>query len=203
MKNLKLVLLFFALLAFGTTEYVEAQVYRTPQERRMVRRKVRRHNRRVARRTLRRLPANTRGIACRKVTYYPVRGMYYVQRKDIYVRAFPPRGFRLRVLPTTTVRITVRGVPYHYADGVFYQQVKEEYEVAAPPVGAVLQELPEDAEEIDFDGVSMYELNQAVYKEVENGYEIIDVLAEETDNWFGVIKKQKTPSRNIGGVFHL
>lgn len=107
--------------------------------------------------------------------------MYYVQRKGIYVRAFPPRGFRLRLLPATAIALTVRGAAYSYADGVFYRKIDEEYEVAKPPVGAVLRELPEDAEEIDFEGISVYELNEAIYKEVENGYEIIDVLEEEIE----------------------
>ena len=182
MKNLKLALLFFALLTLGTTEYVDAQVRRSPQERRLVRRKVRRHNRRVALRTLRRLPANTRPILYRRVSYYPVGGMYFLRRNGVYVRTFPPRGFRLRVLPATTVRIVVRGNPYQYADGVFYVATEGEYEVARPPVGAVVSELPEDADEIDFEGVTMHELNQAVYKEVENGYEIIEVLEEEPEN---------------------
>ena len=154
MKNLKLILFLFALFFVGTTEYAEAQVV-TRHEKRVVRRKVRRHNRRVVRRTLRRLPANTTPIVYRKISYYPVGGMYYVYRKGIYVRTFPPRGFRLAVMPTTAVIITVRGTRYHYADGVFYQPINGEYEVAPPPIGAVVKELPEDAEEIDFDGVTM------------------------------------------------
>ncbi|WP_262707318.1 hypothetical protein [Flagellimonas marinaquae] len=39
MKNMRLALLLFAFLALGTTDYVEAQVRRTPEERRTVRRK--------------------------------------------------------------------------------------------------------------------------------------------------------------------
>lgn len=105
--------------------------------------------------------------------------MYYVQRKGAYVRAFPPRGFRLGLLPATAIALNVHGRAYGYADGIFYQKVDEEYEVAKPPVGAVLRELPEDAEEIDFDGIPAYELNEAIYKAVEDGYEIIDVLDEE------------------------
>jgi len=177
MKNLKLILFLFALFFVGTTEYAEAQVSRRV-ERRVVRRKVRRHNRRVVRRTLRQLPANTRPIVYRKISFG---GMYYIHRNGIYVRTFPPRGFRLAVVPTTAVIITVRGTRYHYADGVFYQPVDGEYAVAAPPIGAVVTDLPEDAEEIDFDGVTMHELNQAVYKEVENGYEIIEVLEDDIE----------------------
>lgn len=108
--------------------------------------------------------------------------MYYIKRKNIYVRAFPPRGFRLRLLPAAAVALTVRGIAYNYADGVFYRNVEGEYEVATPPVGAVVQKLPEDAEEIDFDGIPAYELNDAIYKAVEDGYEIIDVLEEEIED---------------------
>ena len=100
-------------------------------------------------------------------------------RKGAYVRAFPPRGFRLRVLPAAAVRLTVRGAAYAYADGVFYQKAGEEYEIVAPPKGAVVDKLPEDAEEIDFSGISAYELNDAVYSAVEDGFEVIDVLEEE------------------------
>ncbi|MDC6367068.1 MULTISPECIES: DUF6515 family protein [Flavobacteriaceae] len=182
MKNLRLAMFLFACLSIGSLQYVEAQVYRASQERRMIRRKVRRHNRRVVQRTIRRLPANTRPVIYRRATYYPVGGMYYVKRRGAYVRAFPPRGFRLRVLPATAVALTVRGTAYRYADGLFYQNVDgDEFEVASPPVGAVVESLPDDAEEIDFGGVSAYELNEAIYKAVEDGYEIIDVLEQEEE----------------------
>lgn len=186
MKNLKYLIFLLAFTFIGSTEYVEAQVrttrVNTVRKKRRIKRKVRRVNRRVVRRTLRRLPANTRPIAFRRVTYYPVGGMYYVQRGGLYVRAFPPRGFRLRLLPTTAVVVTVRGIPYNYADGVFYKEIEGEYEVAPPPVGAIVGELPEDAAEIDFDGIPAYELNEAIYQAVEDGYEIIDVLEEGTED---------------------
>ncbi len=184
MKNLKYLLFILAFAFVGSTDYVEAQVRRTKvttvRQKRRVKRKVRRHNRRITRRTLRALPRNTRPIVFRRVSYYPVGGIYYIQRRGVYVRAFPPRGFRLRVLPAAAIAITVRGAAYRYADGIYYQEAEGgEYEVAEPPVGAVLEELPEDAMEIDFDGVPAYELNDAVYKAVEDGYELIDVLEEE------------------------
>ena len=184
MKNLKYLLFILAFAFVGSTEYAEAQVRRTTvttvRQKRRVKRQVRRHNRRIARRTLRTLPRNTRAITFRRISYYPVGGMYYVQRRGVYVRAFPPRGFRLRVLPAAAFAITVRGARYQYADGIYYQAVDGgEYEVTEPPIGAVLQELPEDAMEMDFDGVPAYELNDAVYKAVEDGYELIDILEEE------------------------
>lgn len=181
-------LIFFSILVtfLGPVETAEAQVavnrtvVRTTRVNRPVKRRIRRQNRRIYRRTLRRLPANTRAIRYRRVSYYPVGGMFYVKQRGVYFRTFPPRGFRLRVLPATAVVINVRGVNYNYADGVFYQKVDDDsYEIAAPPVGAVLSELPADAEEINFDGVAAYELNEAVYQAVEEGYEIIDVLEEE------------------------
>ena len=148
--------------------------------RRAKRRVVRRVNRRVVRRTLRRLPANTRPLVYRNATFYPVGSMYYVRKNRAYVRAFPPRGFRLRRLPAAAIALTVRGVRYRYAAGVFYRaQENEEFEVTEAPIGAVVPELPEDASEIDFDGIPAYELNEAVYKAVEDGYEIIDVVLEE------------------------
>lgn len=99
-------------------------------------------------------------------------------RKGVYVRAFPPRGFRLRFLPVSAVTLSVHGARYTYADGIFYQKINDEYEIVEPPLGAVVKELPEDAEEIDFDGVSVYELNNALYEAVEDGYEVIDLLED-------------------------
>ncbi len=173
-------------LFFVPTTTLEAQtntragIRKVRKERRAKRRVVRRVNRRVVRRTLRRLPANTRPLVYRNATFYPVGGMYFVKRNRAYVRAFPPRGFRLRRLPATALALTVRGVRYRYAAGVFYRaQENDEFEVTDAPVGAVVPELPEDATEIDFDGIPAYELNEAVYKAVEDGYEVIDVVLEE------------------------
>ena len=185
MKYVNLILFCLLVTFFGPIESAEAQVtvnrtvVRTSRVNRPAKRRIRRQNRRIYRRTLRRLPANTRAIRFRRVNYYPVGGMFYVKRRGVYYRTFPPRGFRLRALPTTAVVINVRGASYNYADGVFYQRVEDAYEVATPPVGAVVAELPEDAEEINFDGVTAYELDEAVYQAVEDGYEIIDVLEEE------------------------
>ncbi|RDY58297.1 hypothetical protein DX873_14875 [Flagellimonas nanhaiensis] len=40
MKHIHLFVFFFAFLSLGSIEYVEAQIVRTPQERRVIRRKV-------------------------------------------------------------------------------------------------------------------------------------------------------------------
>jgi|GEM_PF-1140178 len=180
-----LILIFFALFLVPTST-IEAQTTRRSEirkarkDRRVKRRVVRRVNKRVARRTLRRLPANTRPLVYRNATFYPVGSMYYVRRNRSYVRAFPPRGFRLRRLPAAAIALTVKGVRYRYAAGVFYKaQENEEFEVAEAPIGAVVPELPEDSSEIDFEGIPAYELNEAVYKAVEDGYEVIDVILEE------------------------
>ena len=142
-------------------------------------RKIKRTKRRVRRQTLRSLPAGTRAVVYRKVGYYPVGGRFYVARKGVYVRSFPPRGFRVRTLGVRPVRIVVRTRPYWYAEGVFYQKQGEDYIVCETPVGAVVSELPEDAVELDWAEVSAYELNNAVYQEVDGGYEVIDLLGEE------------------------
>ncbi len=182
MKNFKYVIGLLLVFFLFPNQEAEAQVVRSRRAKvtkiQSVKRKVRRHNRRVARRTLRRLPEGTVAVVHRNVSYYPVGGMFFIARKGIYARAFPPRGFRLRVLPRTAIRLAVRGTYFMYAEGVFYQQVGEEYEVVPVPIGAVVKELPEDAEEIDFDGISAFELNDAVYKAMEDGYEVIDVLEE-------------------------
>lgn len=149
------------------------------KNRRIRKRVNRRVNRRVARRTLRRLPSGTRAVAFRSVNYYPVRGMYYVSRRGVYVRTFPPRGFRVRALAVAPVRIVVRNRPYWHSEGVFYEKDGEDYEVVDTPVGAVVPELPEDAEELDFSDVPSYELNNAVYQQVDEGYEIVEILDEE------------------------
>ncbi len=185
MKSFRLLVALFSFSFLLSAEYIEAQVVRRPvtntiRQKRKIKRKVRRQNRRVFRRTLRRLPANTRPLVFRNVSYYPVRGMYFVRRQGVYVRTFPPRGFRLRALPATAIALTVNGNRYNYADGIFYQKSNEEdYEITEPPIGAIVEELPEDATELDFDGLTAYELNKAVYKVVEDGYEIIDVLEVE------------------------
>jgi hypothetical protein len=180
MKNLKYVFGLLLVVFLFPCQNTEAQSTRPRREKvvkvRTAKRKVRRHKRRVVRRTLRRLPSGTVAVMHRKVAYYPVGGMFYIAKKGVYLRAFPPRGFRLRVLPRASVRLVLRGTVYHYADGVFYQPIGEEFQIVRPPEGAVVKELPEDAEEIDFDGVSAYELNDAVYKLIEGGYEVIDVL---------------------------
>lgn len=143
------------------------------------RRHKRRVRRRVVRRTLRSLPAGTRAVIYNKLSWYPVGGRYYLARKGVYVRAFPPVGFRTRILAVAPVRIVVRNRPYWYAEGVFYEMQGEDYVVAETPVGAVVPELPGEAGEIDMDGVTNYELNNAVYRQVENGYEIIELLEGE------------------------
>jgi hypothetical protein len=146
---------------------------------RATKRKVKRTKRRVRRRTLKSLPAGTRAVVYRKVSYYPVSGRFYVARKGVYVRSFPPRGFRIRTLGVRPVRIVLRSRTYWYAEGVFYQKQGEDYIVSETPIGAVVPELPEDAAEIDWAGVSAYELNNAIYQEVDSGYELIDILEEE------------------------
>ena len=145
---------------------------------RPAKRQIRRHERRVRHRTLRRLPSGTRAVVYRNRNYYPVRGRYYVSRKGVYARTFPPVGFRIRSLAVAPVRVVVRNRSYWYAEGVFYHKQNEEYVVAETPVGAVVPELPEEAGEIDFSGVTAYELNRAVYQEVEDGYEITELLNE-------------------------
>ncbi len=105
--------------------------------------------------------------------------MYYTARKGAYVRAFPPRGFRIRTIPGAFTRLMVRGAVYYYSTGVFYQNVNDEYEVVAAPIGAVVAELPEDAEEMDFDGIATYELNETLYKAIDDGYEVIELLDDK------------------------
>ncbi|MDG1572558.1 DUF6515 family protein [Robiginitalea sp. M366] len=147
-----------------------------------VKRTVRRKKRKVRRRafrTLRQLPAGTRAIRYRSVAYYPVGGKYYVASKGVYVRTFPPRGFRVRTLAVAPVRVVVARKPFWYAQGVFYTREGSEYEVVDAPVGAIVPELPDEAEPLDWDGVSAYELNAAVYREVDNGFEVIDLLDED------------------------
>ncbi len=96
---------------------------------RPAKRKIRRKKRRVVRRTLRKLPRGTRAIVWRNVNYYPVRGRYYLARRGVYVRAFPPAGFRIRSLAVKPIRIVVRNRPVWYAEGVFYKQAGSGYEV--------------------------------------------------------------------------
>ena len=105
--------------------------------------------------------------------------MYYVSRKGVYVRSFPPRGFRIRTIPGRYTRLVVRGSIYYYSAGLFYRSVDEEYEVVTAPIGAVVEELPEDAIEMDFDGITTYELNETLYQAIDDGYEVIDLLEEE------------------------
>ncbi|MGB5821170.1 MAG: DUF6515 family protein [Saonia sp.] len=183
MKQLKYVIGLFLILFFFPSLKVEAREARAssstvvqvdPATKRKVRRKRRRVRRRVKRRTLRRLPANTRAVVFRNVSYYPVNGMYYLNRRGAYVRTFPPRGFRTRTIPGTFTRLMVRGSAYAYTQGVFYQQMEDgAYEIVAPPTGAIIEQLPEDAEEIDFDGIPTYELNETLYRAIEDGYEVI------------------------------
>jgi hypothetical protein len=184
MKNWKLIISAFLLMFFFHTPEAEAQVVtrrttRVVKVNRPAKRKIRRKKRRVRRRTLRRLPANTRAIVWRNRSYYPVGGMYFIARKGAYVRAFPPRGFRIRMAAGALTRLMVRGATYYYAAGVFYQNVDDEYEVVSAPIGAVVKELPEDAEEMDFDGITTYELNETLYQAIDDGYEVIDLLDEE------------------------
>jgi hypothetical protein len=184
MKHWKLVITGFILLFFFYSPSVEAQAtprrttVRVVNANRPVKRKIRRKKRRVRRRTLRRLPANTRALVWRNVSYYPVGGMYYIARKGAYVRAFPPRGFRVRAIPALT-RLMVRGAVYYYSAGVFYRNVEDQYEVIDAPIGAVVKELPEDAEEMDFNGITTYELNETLYKAIDDGYEVIELLEED------------------------
>ncbi|MBT8280453.1 MAG: hypothetical protein KJO16_02675 [Muriicola sp.] len=184
MKNWKLIASAFLLMFFVHSPEVEAQVVsrRTNtvvRVNRAKKRKVRRKKRRVRRRTLRRLPANTRARVWRNVSYYPVGGMYYVARRGVYARAFPPRGFRIRTVAGALTRLMVRGAVYYYSAGVFYRNVDEEYEVVAAPIGAVINELPEDAEEMDFDGITTYELNETLYKAIDDGYEVVDLMDDD------------------------
>ncbi|MEY8019918.1 DUF6515 family protein [Muriicola sp. SD30] len=184
MKNWKLIISAFLLMFFFHTPEAEAQVVnrrtnRVVKVNRTTKRKIRRKKRRLRRRTLRRLPANTRARVWRNVSYYPVGTMYYVARRGVYARAFPPRGFRIRMAAGALTRIMVRGAAYYYAAGVFYQNVDDEYEVVSAPIGAVVKELPEDAEEMDFDGIPTYELNETLYRAIDDGYEVIDLLEEE------------------------
>ncbi|MGB5272949.1 MAG: DUF6515 family protein, partial [Flavobacteriaceae bacterium] len=127
MKNLKYVIGLLLVFFLFPNQEAEAQVVRSRRAKvakvQSVKRKVRRHNRRVARRTLRRLPEGTVAVVHGNVSYYPVGGMFFIARKGIYARAFPPRGFRLRVLPRTAIRLAVRGTYFMYADGVFYRPV--------------------------------------------------------------------------------
>lgn len=154
------------------------QVERSGPAKRTVRRKKRRVRRHTYR-TLRQLPPATRAVRYRNISYYPVAGKYYLARNGVYVRTFPPVGFRVRTLSVTPRRIVVRGRPFWYAQGVFYTQDGEDYVVSETPVGAVVPELPEEAEALDWDGLSAYELNQAVYREVDGGYEVMELLDEE------------------------
>jgi hypothetical protein len=184
MKNWKFIVAAFVFAFFFYSPTAEAQVVarRSANVVRVdgpVKRQVRRKKRRVRRRTLRRLPANTRARVFRNVSYYPVGGMYFVARKGAYVRAFPPRGFRIRPVAGTLTRLMVRGAAFYYAAGVFYQNIDDEYEVVAAPIGAVVKELPEDAEELDFEGITTYELNETLYKAIEDGYEVVELLGEE------------------------
>lgn len=184
MKNWKLIVVGLLLAFFFQSPEAEAQVVtrrttKVVKVNRPTKRKIRRHKRHVRRRTLKRLPANTRARVWRNVSYYPVGGMYFVARKGAYVRAFPPRGFRIRTIPGALTRLMVRGSVFYYSAGVFYRNVDEEYEVVAAPVGAVIKDLPEDAEEINFDGITTYELNETLYQAIDDGYEVIELLEEE------------------------
>jgi len=183
MKSWKLISAAFLLVFFFYTPHAEAQVARrnkvhVVKRNGPVKRKVRRKKRRIQHRTLRRLPAKTNVIRYRDAAYYPVGGMYYIARNKAYVRAFPPRGFRVRNLPGRMTHLIVRGVAYYYASGIFYQNVEDEYEVVTSPVGAVIKELPEDTEEMNFDGITTYELNETLYRAIEDGYEVIELLED-------------------------
>ncbi len=145
---------------------------------RTTKRAVYKKQKRVQRRTIKRLPSGTRAVVYRNRNYYPVRGMYYVSSKGVYVRTFPPVGFRIRTLAVVPVRVVVRNRPFWYAQGVFYVKQNQEYVVTETPIGAVVPDLPEDAEEIDFSGLSAYELNDVIYQEVDAGYEVIDLLED-------------------------
>lgn len=142
------------------------------------RKALRNANRRVVRRTLRTLPPDTRGIAFRRITYYPVGGMYFVSRSGVYQRAFPPLGFRIRTLPGAFLRLVVGGLTFAYADGVFYKEAGEEYEVVAPPLGAVIPKAPEDALKIDVDGNFVYALNNVVYIPVKDGLQVSEIIED-------------------------
>ncbi|MGB5377051.1 DUF6515 family protein, partial [Muriicola sp.] len=140
MRNWKFLLSALLLLFFFYSPSAEAQTTggrngQTVTVSRPARRKIRRKNRRVKRRTIKRLPANTRARVWRNVSYYPVGGMYYVARKGAYVRAFPPRGFRIRTFPGAFTRMMVRGAVFYYSAGIFYQSVNDEYEVVTAPIG--------------------------------------------------------------------
>lgn len=181
MKNFHVLTAMILALLLWTPAETAAQSTRTVtvvKADRPAKRKIRRKQRRVVRRTLRKLPRSTRAIAWRNVNYYPVRGRYYLARRGVYVRAFPPVGFRMRRLAVKPIRILVRARPYWYAEGVFYKETDGGYEVVPTPVGAVVPELPEEAEALDMDGITTYELNDAIYREVADGYEIIELLED-------------------------
>ena len=186
MKNYLIVSVLVLGFAFSAPAEASAQTKRSVAvvkvdrpAKRKIRRTKRRVRRRTVRRTLRSLPAGTRAVVHRRVSYYPVRGRYYVARKGVYVRSFPPVGFRIRTLAVTPVRIVVRNRPYWYAEGVFYQKEGADYIVSETPVGAVVPTVPDESEAFDLEGVPTYELNNAVYQEVEDGYEIIELLDEQ------------------------
>ncbi len=158
------------------TTVVVATTANKRQVRRVTRRQIRRIHRRNRFRTFRTLPAGTRAVVYRNVSYYPVRGVYYVHRNGVYVRRLPPRGFRVAALTGTLVRLSVRGMPYVYSEGVFYREVNNEYELVAPPEGAVVEELPEEVEEVLLEDMTAYELYDTLYAKTDEGFEVIGTL---------------------------
>ena len=160
------------------TTVVVATTANKRQVRRVTRRQVRRIHRRNRFRTFRTLPLGTRAVVYRNVSYYPVRGVYYVRRNGLYVRRLPPRGFRVAALTGTLVRLSVRGTPYVYSEGVFYREVNNEYELVAPPEGAVVEELPEEVEEVLLEDMTAYELYDTLYAKTDEGFEVIGTLED-------------------------
>ncbi|NQZ44967.1 MAG: hypothetical protein HRT65_11690 [Flavobacteriaceae bacterium] len=185
MNVLKYLLPFFLVLLFLPIE-AESQVVRRKRtvvvtkkgNKRITRRQVRHVNRRNRYRTVRRLPAGTRTVVYRNVSYRPVRGVYFVRRGGVYVRTRPPLGFRIARLTGAILRLSVSGVPYAYSEGVFYQESNEGFEVVAPPKGAVIETLPEGAESMLLEDMTAYELYETLYQETDAGYEVIGTLED-------------------------
>jgi hypothetical protein len=124
-------------------------------------------------RTLKRIPKGTRAVVYRTVRYYPVQGMFYVSRKGIYQRTFPPVGFRVRNLSVRPTRIVVKGKRYYYSFGIFYQKKGSDYLVVKTHMGEVVRKLPKDTAKITWEGSVAHQLNGVVYRKVKGGYQVI------------------------------
>jgi len=123
------------------------------------------------------LPAGSRIVKHRGVSYHYRDGLYYKYSNANYVVVRPPLGIRIAVLPVGYHRMRVRGITYYYSRGVFYAKKSQSYELVKSPVGVRVAVIPDTAEKITIDESTYYEYADTIYRLVETGngleYEVI------------------------------